>query len=247
MVTRVLAAPGRARAAKALSSVCSSHSLDAVRSLCFGRIREDKRSGSSWSGWVPQSPTPESSVPLVISRTEMALEGWQLGIFHPGQQALPSSGVPRASPTFSIAEAASHSHAVRAPIAMAPEVAKTGSQPMGGLIHHMLTFPQPCSDLPPVSLQCALDFLQDPCSGRDPVRPSGVRPDTFSFTNGLLVRLVPWPTEDTPGCLKPSKLCPVPQDMFPLPHVSLTNPHIYSLWSLSRACSITGPDFFSGR
>ena len=59
------------------------------------------------------------------------------------------------SPTFPIAEAASHGHEVRTPITIAPEGVTEGYH----LILHVPTLSQRGSDLPPVPLQCTLDFL----------------------------------------------------------------------------------------
>lgn len=77
-MTRALAAPGPAWAGKALSSVCSSHSLDAVPFTLLWKDtgRQEVRISLGREGTLVSHP-----MPLVISRVQMALEGWQLGIF----------------------------------------------------------------------------------------------------------------------------------------------------------------------
>lgn len=71
------------------------------------------------------------------------------------------------------------------------------------------------------------------------MRPSEVRPDTF-LPMGSLTGL----SLASPGFLNFARY---PKSCSPLPHVSLTDPRSDSQASLSRACSITGPGFFSGR
>lgn len=88
------------------------------------------------------SHPPTSSIPLAISRVDTALEAIRdlLAVFPWG--AGPPLPWGAHSPTFPIAEAVPHSHAVRMPIAIAPEVARTGSQHRGGGAHPPVpTFP----------------------------------------------------------------------------------------------------------
>lgn len=78
------------------------------------------------------------------------------------------------------------------------------------------------------------------------MRPAGMRPDTVSFTNGCRTGLSPGPRRALLASSGLQALPYTPRCASP-PPVSLTNPHIDSHSSLSSACSITGPGFFSGR
>lgn len=75
-MTRARAAPGRARAGKALSSVCSFYSLDDVP---FTLLWKDR--GRQWVRIILGSDRALVShpMPLVLSGAQMALEaGWAL-------------------------------------------------------------------------------------------------------------------------------------------------------------------------
>lgn len=70
---------------------------------------------------------------------------------------------------------------------------------------------------------------------------------TFSFTSGVPDRLVPGPQTAFLASSGFPSFALYPKTCSSLPPGSLTNPHTDSQASLSSACSITGPGFFSGR
>lgn len=153
----------------ALSSVCSSRSLDLrpAHSAVEGHRAVAIRGPLGQAGG-PQSPTQgrvwaHSPIPP------------QLGGI-PSRPPPSPAAVPRA-PTSPIAEAVTRGHSLRSPVTIAPARAKTGQLPSVGTLGRPDEDPYsqrtpgtsgptpagPSRNSPSVSLQCALNLLQDPC------------------------------------------------------------------------------------